>query len=286
MLEIEELMINMCDFKGTVCENEFDARWKSVTKKAENIGNKKVDGVYLGFEFCPNMLSRCDITKVVDQIQRIHEEGLTVTWVIPPLYERHLERYKSFLQILLRDAAIDECVVNDFGTLHLLRKELQWKKTIIMGRLFDKSVREFRVDVKQYEEIKRNEEAFQRPGFCSEKMQMFAQLYEVHQFETDTIPNSVLNLEEWTRKMKISVHYPRILLSRAAYCEFDGVNVEKEQKFLLRTSCGGVCDTYEKVIHGEPEREIYKAGLAIMGFQKQPLEESVRGRIRMVYSEG
>lgn len=285
MLEIEELMLNMCDFKGTICGADFETNLKMLIDEARQAGGKDVTGVYLGFEFCPNMLSRCRIKDVVEKIQFVKERGFSVLWVIPPLYERHVDMYRDFLKILFSCGQIDACVVNDFGALHMLRGELQWKKTIHMGRLFDKSTREVRMDVGVYPEIIQNEAEFVRPGFCNDEIQKIAARYQVSGFETDTISHTILNLEEWGDRMQIFVHYPRILLSRAAYCEFDAVTEERKRKFLLRTACTGVCDSCERIIYTEDQREIHKSGLAIISFQEKTIEEAVSGKICMVYSK-
>lgn len=286
MMIVEELMVNLCDFKGTIYENDFEAIWKKEKKEAQKVGNKTVDGAYFGFEFCANMLSMCKLEKIIEAIDVVKKEGLSVTWVIPPLHERHLEIYKGFLTQLFSKVEIDECIVNDIGTLCMLRKEMEWKKMVSFGRLFDKSVREIRFDVHKYPQIDANENIFFKPGLYSGVMQKVAKEYQVERFETDTLPNGVLKTEEWGDGWKVSVHYPRILLSMPACCEFDAVEEERKQKFLFRTNCNGSCRTYEKTIMAENKPDIKKSGLTVTGCQTEPVKDVVTGNIRMVYSRG
>lgn len=286
MLIVEELMVNLCDFKGTVYEENFETIWNDFVIKAQSVGKKKVDGAYFGFEFCANMLVNCKIDKIIEAIHFVKRKGLFVTWVLPPLHERYLEIYKLFMTQLFAKAEIDECVVNDIGTLIMLREELGFKKKILLGRMFDKSVREIRFDVSEYPQIVENENIFFKPGVYSEMMRQVAGEYQVERFETDTLPNGVLQTECWGEGWNVTVHYPRIVLSRPAYCEYDAVNKERKEKFLFRTHCNGECRIYEKTIKAENRPDIKKSGLAVTGCQRKPVEEVVTGKIRMVYSEG
>lgn len=282
MLNIYEVMINMCDFHGT---EDFEKVLKLRSLEAWQICGKRPDGVYFGFEFCENMLFHCSVESLKENMYGTHEAGYRNVFVIPPLHERYIPEYQSFLEEVLFYDYTDECVVNDIGTLIWVRKKLGWGGPVIFGRLWDKAVREQRMNLEEIQEIPVNAREFFKPSVCNEFTKRLAEKFEVKAFETDTLPNGKLHVTKWEKDYCVHIHYPRILLSRPAYCEFEGIGKSSDEKFFFRRGCSGLCKAYVKKIGEATDKcPIYKQGLSLIGFQEKAPEEAIEGRVRLIYS--
>ncbi len=281
-MSICELMLNMCDFAGTADRSGFPDRLKALKQMGLKLTGKEAAGIYLGFEFCENMIFHCTREKLREKICEIDELGMRIVLMIPPLHERFSGIYEDFLADILSKTPVRECVVNDYGTLIMLRKSVAWDGKITFGRLFDKSVREMRMDVTAVSEISVHKNEFFCPGAMSEFARKAAGIFGIDAFETDTLPDGILCTQAWTRDYDVHVHFPRILLSRPAYCEYENPAGDFFAKFRFGCGCGGQCRKYGKTIVRDKKRPIYKQGLSVFGIQEKTPEESICGDIRLV----
>lgn len=255
-------------------------------KKAEDFSGKAVTGVYLGFEFCENGLFHCDYSMLRETIQNLKKYGMRVIFVVPCLHERILNAFQKFLTDLLQDVEIDEVVVNDFGTLHMLRNNLKWMGLVSYGRFFEKSIREFRLNINDLLIKSDHINIVTEPTVMSGIYRILAKKYQVYAFETDTLPDGMLCTDNWEKTYEVHVHFPRIIVSKPAYCEYDVLSENCKEKFLFKNFCQGNCENYGKIIAKKGKRFLYKEGLCVFGIQEKTLEESIKGNYRLVYFGG
>ena len=280
MIDIYEVEINMCDFRGTIQCSDIKKLYETCSEKVKAITDIDIKYARLGYEFCENGLLHTNPDKLIENMQWLYGQGIKIIFVLPPMHQRYMEMYQVFLLKLFKYDLIDEIVVNDIGTLSLMREKLNWNGKITFGRLFDKSVREIRLNL--FENW--NHEAYADTAFLPSVMgnyqKKLSKKWNIDSFETDTLPDGVLDATSWDKDYKVHIHYPRIVLSKSAYCEFAQNNCQFEAR------CSGTCLKYGKTIVREGRRMIYKEGLLIYGKQPKPLEEVVNGKIRLIYSEG
>jgi hypothetical protein len=279
MIEIQEVEINLCDNNGLVYGDDatiFEERQKN----AFQITRKKADYVRIGYEFCENELFYTKTEELLNKVKMAEKKKLRIVFVLPPLHERSLETYRNWIRNTLLQLPIEEFVVNDISTLYMLREELKWKGVIVFGRLFDKSIREIRTDLSELIDVEKHGSDIFLPNVMNKYFQKMSKEWGIYAFETDTIPDGVLNVEAWSSLYSVHVHYPRICLSKAAYCEYD------RNMFRFDSGCGRACTEYGKRIGFDEKRIIYKEGLSVFGIQQKPISEVVTGNIRMIYSGG
>lgn len=284
-MAILETMINLCDFRGTI-EEKTTEELKNYFDKAKALSGRDVSGVYLGFEFCDNGLYHCDYNALLKTIQKLKEYDMKIVFVIPYLHERTLDAFQSFMINLLQESEISEIVVNDLGTLHMLREEMKWQGSISYGRLFDKSGRDLRININEILPKQDHIQVFTEPTVISVFYRNLAKKYQVYAFETDTLPDGVLMAEQWEKDYEVHVHYPRIVMSKPAYCEYDHIRNNGKGKFLFKNGCQGHCRNYGEIIGYEGKRLLYKEGLSVFGLQEKTPDESIYGNFRLIYSGG
>lgn len=97
------------------------------------------DRLYFGNEVCPRLLPRpAELRQVVT---RARAAGKPITFVTPYLAQPDLEPFARLLDVLAREAAGAEIVVNDWGAHRLLR-ERQEAFPLVFGRLLHKLKRD------------------------------------------------------------------------------------------------------------------------------------------------
>lgn len=279
MVDIYEVELNLCDYHGTIQCDDIKELYEFFLKKVRDITDVQVHYVRLGYEFCENGLLHTNSDKLLENMQWLNAQGLKIVFVLPPLHQRYMEMYRIFLLKLLEYEWVNEFVVNDIGAIQLIREELGWNGRVSFGRLFDKSIREIRFDVFEHWNSEKCSELAFSPSVINTYQKDLAKLWNIQSMETDTLPDGVLDVEEWGLAYKIHIHYPRILLSKAAYCEF----AQNDYQFA---GCKGTCLQYGKKIVREDRRMIYKEGLSIYGIQTKPFKDIVKGKVRLIYSEG
>lgn len=102
---------------------------------------KRVKYIYYGNSFCQYKLPNLqELKKMVDFC---NNNKLKLVLVTPPLTSYGIKLCKKFLEYFISINANYEIVINDFGMISLIN-ELQYNGNIILGRLLDKTVRDYR----------------------------------------------------------------------------------------------------------------------------------------------
>lgn len=287
MINVTESAVNLC-LNHLVFADDSTALYKyykDATAIISTSGFPEPERVYIGAEFCDKILYHIRNTNFFDHLLSISQYAEHVSFVVPPVRESSTKYLKEILTIIEKYPFIDELIFNDFGTMRYLHQRYP-QYDLVAGRLIDKGMREMRFDVCASSEIvKDNSRLMEHTNLDSLFYDQLFSKYNVCRIELDTLNGRQLQLNTFGR-MKYTVHYPRIFLSRSDYCEFSGIGKKLSEKFKVQGRCTHMCaEVYEKLC-APSENEIYKCGNAVFSTQKEKLSDSVNGLFRFVYSQG
>ncbi len=226
------------------------------------------------------MLRAIPSAELEKKIQYTASQGYCISFVLPVMHESGIERFSRIILTLESQNLLDEWIVNDIGTLLLLRNTLGVTRPISLGRMFDKGLREARTDVTSDISIRRNFDDLQPESGESEELLELIARYTITGLETDTFPDGILDLTH--TNLSYHVHYPDIYISSAAYCEYEGIG--RIDPYTLHTACSMPCRNYGQRILTPLNSSLKKIGNAIFAEQTRPASACIRGNIRLVYS--
>lgn len=280
-MRILELAYNCCENNGTVERYaDFCDRLNTLSEVMPSDLQQPIQRIYLGYDFCENMFCSCSVPELEQKIWYAARRGYRVSVVLPIMHQSRVERFVEVIRPLEAQDLLDEWIVNDIGTLLLMRETLGISRPISLGRMFEKGLRETRVDVTEDEVIRRCFEDLQPESGETEELLALVQKYGITGMETDTFPDGILQLTH--TGLSFHVHYPDIYLSSAAVCEYEGIG--RDRPFTLHPSCSGACRAYGQRIKTARGTVLKKIGNAIFTEQTRPIDACVRGDIRLVYS--
>lgn len=302
MLQIDEYAYNACERNGTLesCEL-FKNRISAIESSHFLNHNEKYSWIYLGFEFCENMMKICDISQMEKKIEAAVKKGYKAAFVFPSVHQKSVPLVRKWLKRLAALNLISEWIVNDPGMFALL-EEAGVSKNLVLGRMFEKAIRETRQNILEIPEVAENFEIFQPAESMKGICRILSKKYSICGAEIDTFPDGVMNLTDPSFECKggciheeavraasecpvyYRVHYPDIFLSCSPYCEYANLHHEEKGRFLLHPLCGAECSLYEQKISAPNGKEFYKTGNVMLGKQTKTLEACVNGRCRIVYS--
>lgn len=268
--QITGVTVNLCSV-GAAADSlrEFEARCRKIAEQASSYG--PVDEACLGSEFCIHKLMAIPKDILLEKIAFLKVLQLRVLIMLPVIPERNWNYFMEFASEI--SGCTDGFVCNDWGTLIFLRRNYP-NKEIVAGRLFEKGLRECRMEYGDVDEnLARWTEKIAPTDMESAYLHLFT-AYGISQAETDTPMNGSLKLAD---RIGFRVHYPRIYLSHSAICEFA---LGQGSASL----CGMPCARYGKCISTDRGFGIYKIENCICAKQERRLEELVEGTYRLVYS--
>lgn len=283
MLWGKEYGYNACERNGTLesCEL-FEKRLRMLKNSHFLDRNEEYNWIYLGFEFCENMMKLCRIEHLERKIAMADAEGYKVAFVFPPMYQKSVLLWKEWIWHLSEQRLVREWIVNDLGTFVLL-EEARVRDGLVLGRLFEKAVREVRQNILEIPEVEKYFEIFQPGESVKSIIEILGKKYPLCGAEVDTFPDGVLSLAD--HGLEYRVHYPDIFLSYSPYCEYANVDHEEKGCFILHQPCVAECCLYEQKISTSNGRDIYKTGNVMIYRQSKNLEKCIEGCCRVVYSD-
>ena len=163
-----------------------------------------VNRIYIGDEFCPIRLPSekalirfCEFTQA---------NKLDLTLLTPVLTDIWLDRCKFIFDILAGYDSKAEVVVNDFGTLHFLRRIYPLFR-LSLGRLFNKGFKDPRLCMGQVSltdqiRVLLSESTFDHPEFSS-----FLKEIKISRVERDLLPHAAYMPSE-TVDHDVSYYFP------------------------------------------------------------------------------
>lgn len=283
MIKVKAYAYNACERNGTLESYELFEKRLRILKNSHFLDrNEKYSWIYLGFEFCENMMMICKIEHIERKIALAIEEGYKVAFVFPVMHQKNVPLFKEWVRHLAEQKLVSEWIVNDLGTFTLLN-EVGISEGLVLGRMFEKSVRETRQNIFEIPEVKKNFDIFQPGESVKSILKILAKKYFLCGTEVDTFPDGVLNLAN--NELEYHVHYPDIFLSCSPYCEYANLNHEEKGRFILHKPCGAECCLYGQKISAPNGTEFYKIGNVMVCRQSKSLEECVDGFCRIVYSD-
>lgn len=197
---------------------------------------------YVGSETCGRLLPSAAALEA--WLLAASEGGWEVSLVLPPLERESQERAQECLRVLseMPDA---EVVVNDWGTVHSVRKRFPGL-TMVLGRLTLKTLRDPRLA-----------DHFDSPGappaarsaLCSsgELAPGYRELmkrYGIGRREIDPFLQPLEDAEWEDRTEKLSVHLPYLFVTMGRSCLLGAMHREREDKFIAGAPCRSECRAY------------------------------------------
>ena len=274
MKKIKQVTVNLCDYAGTYLPKygmleHFQTLYDTVIRL--DIAHLP-EQVWLGSEFCENLFLCCSARQYQEKIDLFRTKGLCVLVAVPEL---HQKRFEDVFAILEQLEGVEGFVVHDIGTAVTIHERFPDRR-LIMGRSFDKSIREIRSTPSQicrkYEqEAPQLHKALTDPAHLA----LFQGL-GVSGLTTDSVPYAHVTMDSC--ELEIQFAYPRVLLSQAAICEFSSA----EGNNPLRGCCYG-CFQYAKryELAGIP---VIKQGKIISYQEVRTIDQCVSGDICLVFT--
>lgn len=271
---MKQSSINLCDYRGT-----YDSLGTMLEKYGlfckyldELYLQYEPDEVWLGSEFCENLFVSCSVEDYQEKINCFKTRGLRVQIAIPELHEIHFD---EIMHVVEQMVDVDGFVVNDVGTAVTIHRNFPQKK-MILGRAFDKSVREVRFTPSEICS-KYEREVTKRCGGVHDFAHLnFFRSIGATGITTDSVPFVTTKLGEL--KMPVYFQYPRIVLSQAAICEFSGVDGDNPLRGC-KYGCFGYAKDYD--LSGISVRKI---GKIISHKEERAINQCVSGDMRLVYT--
>lgn len=266
--------INLCDYRGTY--DSLETMLKKYNLYCEYLDLLCVpceaDEVWLGSEFCENLFLCYSTEHYQEKINFFKTQGLNVLIAIPELHEIN---FGNIMCIIEQMGNVDGFVVNDIGTALKVHSKFPNKK-LILGRSFDKSVREIRLEpskiCKKYEQETDNIFG----GISDSTHLSFFKSIGAMGITTDSVPFLKTNFSNI--EYPIYFQYPRIVLSQAAICEFSQVDGNNP---LMGCKFG--CFNYAKN-YNLSNLSVIKMGKIIFYKEKRAIDQCVSGDVRLVYT--
>ena len=283
MLKIDEYAYNACERNGTLESVELFEKRLDLLKHTHFFNRNEVyRWIYLGFEFCENMILTCKVQDIQKKIEMASKRGYKVAFSFPSMHQKQIGFFEEWVQCLAEQGMIEEWIVNDYGTFALLEK-CGVHKGIVLGRMFEKAIREVRQNVLEIPEIQKHFEILQPEESIKQLRKLLGDKYQMEGAEIDTFPDGLLDLGDGD--FNYHVHYPDIYLSSSPYCEYANGKREEKGRFILHQSCGRECCLYAQKISTTRGRAFYKIGNVMLCRQEKSLEECIKGHCRLVYSD-
>ncbi len=291
-----EFSLNLCGYqtlsllKGGVdyCDKIRGISSIELKKTGMDIKLYDIKRFYIGSEFCNNYLSLFSADNFQQIINVMESKGIMPTIVFPNLNQHALEHAKKIVTKLAatnRDTI--EFVFNDYGLLNFASNEFP-NLNLSVGRMFNKISKDPRVDMREYEGFKNNQDVLEESGLCTPVSIQWLKAMNVKRVELELMENN-MRLDKIKEHFDISIHFPWIYVTSGNICALGSLNSQNDQKFKIKSNCSYECNKYYAQISNPVLRgEVCEVGNAILYRPKYELEKvenilEING-LRVVYS--
>jgi hypothetical protein len=196
--------------------------------------------IYAGDEFCFHRLPTVDQMRRCCRFAEKHDAN--VTFLTPPMTNRHLKECASLFACLESDCPNAEVVVNDPGVLLYLKKNYPGLRPAA-GRLFNKGFKDprftFPADAGLMSEAMRqalDDSTFNHEAFLDHLFKL-----GVSRIEQDIMPYAS-GINRRDRKMEVSVYFPFGYVTTGRICQVASETMRGREKFLISARCAGSCN--------------------------------------------
>lgn len=223
-MAVNEIALNMCGYNSS---NDFvtSDEWKNYER------------IYIGHEYCSTFLVAFE--KQLTSILAVINKEMRITMVFPVMQEKHWHAMENICSIIKEDQRVDEIVVNDFGTLDYCASKCIAKQ-LILGKLFNKSSREARVNLWEFEDIE-NKELLSESIFETIAFESLMEKYNIDRVETELISEKYYKTLKSNSIHKMDIHYPFIYITSGTICPLNCSNSNSGVQFENKNTCPGMC---------------------------------------------
>lgn len=210
----------------------------------ERLLPEKLERAYFGVEFCQRLIPDGDSLRKA--ISLVREARLSFSFVTPPVTDSGIEELRSRFTLLERESGCSngiEVVVNDWGTLRLLRKEFPGLQPVF-GRMMNKMIRDPRV-TPYYATSKAPPDgllAVQQSSLSNPAFQRALLEWGVGRHEFDNLIQG-LRLEP-DGASALSVYIPYGYVATGRVCMPGSFGLPKALKFTEYMGCQKECQSY------------------------------------------
>ncbi|AQS58118.1 hypothetical protein [Desulforamulus ferrireducens] len=197
--------------------------------------------IYFGQEFCERAIPQ--IADVLQAMDLAHQQRKKFTLVTPYVTESGLKKLTNIFEQLQQIYPNCEVVVNDWGVLHLLRRQFP-RLTPILGRLLNKMWRDPRIEFFLKEFSPEELQLFRTCGLASPYMQDLMKRLAVKRIEVDNLPQGLdPSLASWG--FQVSLYLPFGCISTGRICFSGSWGLKPKEKFKANAQkCGQQCQSH------------------------------------------
>ena len=208
----------------------------------EMIKEKQIAYLYFGNSFCQYNLPSSEEMKTV--LTYCGENEIQMILVTPPVTDFGIEKIRKLLE-LFEKGKEPNIVINDFGVLELV-KEIGYKGHIILGRVLDKTIREFRLT-----DNERNQYYSERGKDYMDTAASTANCYSAV-LKKYNIRRVQMDISDVIYKKNPELEYDCVLpseyITTGRMCLFRIAGQSKDEKYLLNDSCKKYCNFQKQML--------------------------------------
>lgn len=183
----------------------------------------EITGIRIGSETCSRLMESIHADRFRMQIRKIKDAGLDVFVVFPNVSQANWNHIMTLIDICAEEN-IDGITANDFGVLsEAVNRSF---KKIILGRLFDRRMRDPRVGT-----IWNEKESLESPAILTDEYIDLYRREHLYAVETECFGLK----ESIPEDVKLLIHVPYLLLTSGRFCETGGIGNDTEKKFRPNT---------------------------------------------------
>lgn len=206
------------------------------------IKENQISYLYFGNSFCQYDLPSLEEVKTV--LTYCEENKIQLILVTPPVTDFGIEKIRQLLK-LFQKSKESNIVINDFGVLELV-KEVGYKGHIILGRVLDKTIREFRLTdnerIQYYSE--RGKDYMNTAASTSSYYSAVLKKYNIRRVQMD--------ISDVIYKKNPELEYDCIMpseyITTGRMCLFRIASQSEEEKYLLNNSCKKYCNFQKQML--------------------------------------
>ena len=215
--------------KPDVCESLKVLNWESAPMESIS-ADFCVSRVYLGNEFCERLLPTPG--QLTDAFAHAKELDVDISLLTPLLTDSGIKRLRLLLDML---PAETEVIVNDWGTLRLIKKDYLSLKPLL-GRLLYKMIKDPRLPSAQWTRLHPH-------SGQSKPFHHLLDRFGIDHIEMDVPPftqSDQFNVGE----LDLSVHLPFGYVVKGRMCRIGSLNQDDPNKFVVGHACQKECLDY------------------------------------------
>lgn len=195
----------------------------------------QITRIYFGGEFCDRLLP--DKKTMQSVLTLIEKHNLSLSLLTPLVSDSALARLKQLFPILPKGC---EVIVNDWGTLSLLRREYQHLVPVI-GRQLCKMIKDPRLPSAQWTKLYPH-------GVQSGPFHHLLKRFEIERLEMDVPPFAQVHDFDSPDKA-LSVHLPYGFSVKGRMCKIGAMSIDTPRKFGPGHGCNKECLQYSSKVN-------------------------------------